>query len=45
MKATEGWVGGLQRRDFLYGPGGRTRVSVYREDKGLVIAIEDGALD
>jgi hypothetical protein len=42
MEATEDWVGGLQIRHFLSGSRGRTRVSVYGENRILKMAIEDG---
>lgn len=42
MEVTEDLVGGLQIRDFLYGSRGRTRVSVYRENRIPKMAIEDG---
>ncbi len=41
MEATEDWVGGPQLRHFLCGSRGRTRVSVYWEDRILKMAIED----
>ncbi|EXA34356.1 hypothetical protein FOPG_13406 [Fusarium oxysporum f. sp. conglutinans race 2 54008] len=41
---SEGWAGRPQLRFFLYSPRGWTRVSVYREDRILKLAIEGGTL-
>ncbi|EWZ33948.1 hypothetical protein FOZG_13632 [Fusarium oxysporum Fo47] len=41
---SEGSAGGPQLRYFLYGPRGWARVSVYRKDRILKLAIEGGTL-